>query len=871
MSYLAGPSSAANGSEWLLRPAAMETIRRKLGITELRSGQQEALEALLSGRDVLAILPTGYGKSAIYQAAGVLLPGATIVVSPLIALQQDQLDAIEGQTSGGARSLNSTMRAAEQREALDELVGGETEFLLLAPEQLSNPETLASLRQARPSLFVVDEAHCVVSWGHDFRPEYAALGSAIEALGHPRVLALTATAAPPVQSEIVNELRLASPRVVSRTLDRPNLTLAAQTFSDEADKRAALAATVATTSGAGIVYVATRASADEIATSLRDAGRNVLPYHAGMPAKLRHDTHSAFMNGAVDVIVATTAFGMGIDKPDVRFVFHYEVSDSLDSYYQEIGRAGRDGRPAEAKLFYRPEDLGLRRFFASGSGFDEDELQAIMGAVPGEGSVDLDTVAQALELSRARTLRAVNLLVTAEGLVLEDPRTVRRTSVRAPTVIARAVDQVDQRQAYERTRVAMVQRYAEYSNCRRAFLLSYFGEEHGSGCAACDNCLDGRTQHQRMDQADDPSLAVGARVTHDRFGSGQILSCEEDRIVVLFEDAGEVSLAVVVVAVALAFATRRVMRPLRDLVEVAGRIERGEHLALLPPARGGEPAQLVAAMAAMAAAVSEREAIAEREIELREQFLGTAAHELKTPLTVLKGYSLLLARQLERGTSDSARLPVIVRELVVHTDRLEELINDLLDVSRIQRGRLELRYEERDLVALARDVIERFDRDPRRDGRHILSLAAPSSVIAAFDPHRLEQVLVNLVDNAIKYSPDGGEVRVRVERDRAEAAIAVEDEGLGISREDQARLFQPFMRLLDQRQVIPGTGLGLYISSEMVRSHGGSLTVESELSVGTTFTVRLPLEPAGEARARPEEHVEFSPSGTARAAEGIPA
>lgn len=339
----------------------------------------------------------------------------------------------------------------------------------------------------------------------------------------------------------------------------------------------------------------------------------------------------------------------------------------------------------------------------------------------------------------------------------------------------------------------------------------------------------------------------------------------------LLVQIGEVSLAVVVVAVALAFATRRVMRPLRDLVEVAGRIERGEHLALLPPARGGEPAQLVAAMAAMAAAVSEREAIAEREIELREQFLGTAAHELKTPLTVLKGYSLLLARQLERGTSDSARLPVIVRELVVHTDRLEELINDLLDVSRIQRGRLELRYEERDLVALARDVIERFDRDPRRDGRHILSLAAPSSVIAAFDPHRLEQVLVNLVDNAIKYSPDGGEVRVRVERDRAEAAIAVEDEGLGISREDQARLFQPFMRLLDQRQVIPGTGLGLYISSEMVRSHGGSLTVESELSVGTTFTVRLPLEPAGEARARPEEHVEFSPSGTARAAEGIPA
>jgi ATP-dependent DNA helicase RecQ len=513
---------------------------KTLGLERLRSGQREALTTLLEGHDVLAVFPSGYGKSAIYQVAGALIPGATVVVSPLIALQQDQVEAMAEQDSGGAVLINSTLGAREREQALQTIGSGAVEFVLLSPEQLANEDTLAHLERAHPSLVVVDEAHCIVSWGHDFRPDYATLGAAIEALGRPRVLALTATAAPPVQDEIVARLDLQSPRIIVRDLDRPNIHLAVQHFNDEASKTSALLEAVQAAEPSGIVYAATRATVELLAADLIGRGLRAASYHAGMPVAQRSDTQSAFMSNDIDVIVATTAFGMGVDKPDIRFVVHYEVSDSLDAYYQEIGRAGRDGEPATATLFYRPEDLGIRRFFVGGAGIDADELEAILDEVPRAKERSLEDIAQRLDLSMPRLLRAVSLLEQTGALVLIDPRTVRGTGVSMTHAAAeQASGQSEQQHRFEKTRVAMMQRYAEQTGCRRAALLTYFGEGYEPPCNNCDNCNAGLRHEPAPSSGEMPVWATpGAEVHHEAFGSGRVLEVNASRIVVLFDDTG---------------------------------------------------------------------------------------------------------------------------------------------------------------------------------------------------------------------------------------------------------------------------------------------------------------------------------------------
>ena len=337
----------------------------------------------MDGRDVLVVMSTGAGKSAIYQIAGLLTPGSTVVVSPLIALQRDQVDGLNEVSAGGAAQLNSSLPRKEREEALHELAEDALEFLFLAPEQLAKPEVLDELSVANISLFVVDEAHCVSEWGHDFRPEYLRLGAAIEALGRPPVLALTATAAPPVRDEIIARLGLRDAVVLIRGFDRPNLRFSVERFHGEQGaerKRRALRERIAASAPPGIVYVSTRREAEELADELCSGPLRAASYHAGMRPHERDDVQERFMAGELDVVVATTAFGMGIDKADVRWVFHAEVAESLDAYYQEAGRAGRDGEPAEIVLFYRSEDVGLRRFFAGGH-VEVDEIAQVLDAV----------------------------------------------------------------------------------------------------------------------------------------------------------------------------------------------------------------------------------------------------------------------------------------------------------------------------------------------------------------------------------------------------------------------------------------------------------------------------------------------------------
>jgi len=506
------------------------------------------MTSLLAGRDTLTVMPTGAGKSAIYQVPAVLLDGPTVVVSPLIALQRDQVTRLDAAAAGGAVAANSTLGARRSAAALSDVRAGEAEFLFLAPEQLAKPEVVEEVAAARPSLFVVDEAHCVSSWGHDFRPDYLRLGAVIAALGHPPVCALTATASPPVREEILERLGMRDPHVIVRGFARPNLHLSVETFQDDDVKRRAVALRAAGEAKPGIVYAATRRDAELYGEELAALGLPAAAYHAGLGRAERERVHTEFMADRLDVVVATTAFGMGIDKANVRFVLHASVADSLDSYYQEVGRAGRDGEPAQCVLFYRPEDLGLRKFFASG-GADETMLRKVATLVHfAEGPVSPTELQEEADLTATRLTRAVNLLEEAGALEVTEAGQIEESddAPSPPESAALASEQAEARKRRDRTRVDMMRGYAETAGCRQSYLLGYFGEQLAAPCGHCDNCAAGLAgggpagegageESGRQGAAPFP---VSSRVTHAQWGEGVVLRYEGDRVVVLFEEEG---------------------------------------------------------------------------------------------------------------------------------------------------------------------------------------------------------------------------------------------------------------------------------------------------------------------------------------------
>ena len=503
----------------------------------------------MDGHDALVVMPTGSGKSAVYQIPALLLDGPTVVVSPLISLQRDQVAGLLGREGAGAAvQANSSLSEKAREAAFDALRAGEVEFFFLAPEQLSKPEVLDALAEAEPSLFVVDEAHCICSWGHDFRPDYLRLHTAIERVGRPRVLALTATASPPVRDEIISRLRLKDPVQVVSGFDRPNLSLEVLSFREDEQRRDAVVLRAMGEAKPGLVYTATRKSAEAYAEALAGLGIDAAAYHAGMRAADREDVHERFIANGLDVVVATTAFGMGIDKADVRFVLHAEVADSLDSYYQEIGRAGRDGEPAVAALYYRQEDLGLRRFFASG-GTDDMALRKVATLVNHAGGpVEPTALAEEAELAPTRLAGLVNLLEQAGAVeVRPDGAIAAAEDGPAPREAAEVAAEVaDNHRKVERSRVDMMRAYAETTGCRRLFLLAYFGQTLEQPCGRCDTCAAGTAQEQ-ADAASSP-YALQSKVSHAQWGEGVVMRYEGDRIVVLFDDVGYRTLSLEAVA-----------------------------------------------------------------------------------------------------------------------------------------------------------------------------------------------------------------------------------------------------------------------------------------------------------------------------------
>lgn len=528
----------------------LRLARKTFGFEDFRPGQEEAITSVLGGRDTLAVMPTGSGKSAIYELAGARLRGATVVVSPLIALQRDQVEAINALDLGSAALVNSTLRAAERREAFADFAAGALEFLFLAPEQLANDDVRARVAAAKPSLFVVDEAHCVSEWGHDFRPDYLRLGEIIAELGHPTVLALTATAAPPVREEIITRLRMRDPAIIVEGFDRPNIWLGVERYEREEGKRAALVERVRMLAKPGVVYTATQARSEEIAALLRAHDVPAEAYHGGMKAAERVRVQEAFMRDAIAVIVATTAFGMGIDKPNVRFVLHHDISDSLDAYYQEIGRAGRDGKPATAILFYRPEDMGLRRFFAGGGQVDVDQVVQVAYAIERhDGPVDPANLREETGLSQSRLTVAISRLEETGALAtLPTGEIVEDRPISARDIVV-AVEAGENHQRFERSRVEMMRGYAEVASCRRAVLLSYFGEAAAVRCEHCDRC-DATATHnaaQTITTGDAAPFPVGSRVAHAQWGAGTVMRYEGDTVVALFDTVGYKSLALALV------------------------------------------------------------------------------------------------------------------------------------------------------------------------------------------------------------------------------------------------------------------------------------------------------------------------------------
>jgi len=493
---------------------ALTSLHKHFGFDDFREGQREVIGAILEGKDAVVVMPTGSGKSLCYQLPAMMLGGATLVVSPLIALMKDQVDALQSRGLP-ATFINSSISEREQWARIEALRQSQFKLVYIAPERFRSSRFLEALQSIRVSLFAIDEAHCISTWGHDFRPDYLRLKSAIESLSGVQTLALTATATPYVRSDIIQQLGLTKPETFVTGFDRPNLSIDVVHTEKERQKVARIKRLAKTHDGSGIIYASTRKAVEQVARELQEQGLSVSTYHAGMSDPVRVKAQEDFMTGRRQMIVATNAFGMGIDKPDIRFVAHYQMPGSIEAYYQEIGRAGRDGLPSSCVLLFNYADKNTHDFFIEGSypgiGLVQDVYKILVST--GLKRIELSTseiAKRALVRNDMAVQSALYLLERAghikRGASSENREAARRSSennAAAPrrnrtifmldnarvTQLRVNAQDVARRADLERRKLREMIEFCYTEYCYRAHILDYFGDRHHSRlCGTCGNC-----------------------------------------------------------------------------------------------------------------------------------------------------------------------------------------------------------------------------------------------------------------------------------------------------------------------------------------------------------------------------------------------
>jgi ATP-dependent DNA helicase RecQ len=483
------PAAAANDP---LRDA----LRAHFGFDDFHKGQRAVIEDLLAGHPTVAVMPTGAGKSLCYQLPGLLLDGVTVVVSPLIALMKDQVDALRAR-GVAAEYINSSLDPDAQRAALDRLASGATRLVYVAPERFRSGAFIRALQQVPLALFAVDEAHCISRWGHDFRPDYTRLGAVVERLRPPRLLACTATATPDVRDDMLRALHLDTAQVHVAGFLRDNLYLEARLCANERDREKRLVHFLtrgAGQSGAVIVYASTRKRVERYAAvawkALGDG--QVVAYHGGMDDAERSAAQEAFMSGRARVAVATNAFGMGVDRADVRAVVHVDLPRTLEGYYQEVGRAGRDRQPARCLLLYNPIDTRVHHFLIDQSHPDPKALQAAWHALRTRGPATPRQLAEAVEaLDGANQAETVlRHLAKVDAAQFDGGGAFRAHPDAPPDVADLGLDLagIARHRDHEHDKLRQMKRFVHEAGCRHAYVLRYFGEHVDAACPGCDRC-----------------------------------------------------------------------------------------------------------------------------------------------------------------------------------------------------------------------------------------------------------------------------------------------------------------------------------------------------------------------------------------------